>query len=125
MKPEPIQGVNLGYVVELYERYRENPDSVDRATRAVVDTWRPVDPESREPREAPEFQTIVGVANLAECIRRYGHLAAHIDPLGSTPPGDPSLLPEAHGVTEEDLRALPASIVGGFVAETAANALEA
>ena len=125
MKPEPIQGVNLGYVVELYERYLENPDSVDRATRAVFDTWRPVDAEPREPREAPEFQTIVGTANLAECIRRYGHLAAQIDPLGSTPPGDPSLLPEAHGVTEEDLRALPASIVGGFVAETAANAFEA
>jgi len=125
MKPEPIQGVNLGYVVELYERYLENPDSVDRATRAVFDTWRPVDAEAREPRAVPEFQTIVGVANLAECIRRYGHLAAQIDPLGSTPPGDPSLLPEAHGVTEEDLRTLPASIVGGFVAETAANAFEA
>ena len=36
-----------------------------------------------------------------------------------------SLLPEAHGVTDEDLRALPGSIVGGFVAETAANAFEA
>ena len=34
-------------------------------------------------------------------------------------------MPEAHGVTDEDLRALPASIVGGFVAETAANAFEA
>ena len=92
MKPEPIQGVNLGYVVEPYERYLENPDSVDRATRAVFDTWRPVDAEPREPREAPEFQTIVGTANLAECIRRYGHLAAQIDPLGSTPPGDRSCL---------------------------------
>ena len=71
MKPQPIQGVNLGYVVELYERYLENPDSVDRATRAVFDTWRPVDAEAREPRGVPEFQTIVGVANLAEGIWRH------------------------------------------------------
>ena len=46
----------------------------------------------------------VGAVNLAQSIRRYGHLAAQLDPLGSRPVGDPSLLPETHGVTDEDLR---------------------
>ena len=36
MKLEPIQGVNAGYVLELYERYRQNPDSVDPATREAM-----------------------------------------------------------------------------------------
>jgi 2-oxoglutarate dehydrogenase E1 component len=67
----------------------------------------------------------VGAANLADCIRRYGHLAARIDPLGSEPIGDPSLSPAAHGITDEDLRNLPASLVDGPVAESSANAFEA
>ncbi len=126
MKPDSIQGVNLGYVVELYERYRENPDSVDPATRALFETWRPVDPtELLETAHPSKLHVIVGVANLAECIRRYGHLATQLDPLGSQPPGDPSLSPEAHGVTEADLHELPASLVGGFVAEASKTAFEA
>src|SRR5688572_4419580 len=127
MKLEPIQGVNAGYVIELYERYRRNPDSVDTATRQVFETWAPTDPvELSASQSATEnIHVIVGAANLAECVRRYGHLAAQIDPLGSTPAGDPSLSPEAHGITEADLRQLPASLVGGVVAETSANAFEA
>jgi 2-oxoglutarate dehydrogenase E1 component len=93
----------------------------------VFESWRPAaaDAPVSSTASLPDLQVIVGVANLAECIRRYGHLAARIDPLGSTPPGDPSLLPEAHGVTEDDMRRLPASLVGGVVAETSANAYEA
>ena len=126
MKPDAIQGVNAGYVVELYERYLQNPDAVDPATRAVFESWRPsASDESATASSPPNLHVIVGVANLAECIRRYGHLAAHIDPLGSSPPGDPSLSPEAHGISENDLRGLPASLVGGVVAESSSNAFDA
>ena len=59
------------------------------------------------------LNAIAGVLNLAKAIRLYSHLAAHVDPLGGPPPGDPSLLPATHGVTDEDLRALPASLVAG------------
>ena len=37
-------------------------------------------------------RVVVGAVNLAESIRRYGHLAARIDPLGSRPVGDPTLV---------------------------------
>jgi 2-oxoglutarate dehydrogenase E1 component len=33
MNLEQFSGVNAGYVLELYEKYRRNPDSVDPATR--------------------------------------------------------------------------------------------
>ena len=126
MKPDEIHGVNLGYVIELYERYQQDPDSIDPATRAVFETWRPVDAAvPGAPRATDDLHKIVGVANLAECIRRYGHLAARIDPLGSIPPGDPSLLPEAHGVADADLRQLPASLVGGVVAGSSTTAFDA
>ena len=128
MKLEQFPGVNAGYVFELYERYRQNPDSVDAATRKAFEEWTPVEPPpAGTGTQAPSvnIQAIVGAANLAESVRRYGHLAARLDPLGSAPIGDPSLSPRAHGITEEDLRQLPASLVGGEVAESSTNAHDA
>jgi 2-oxoglutarate dehydrogenase E1 component len=124
----PFGGVNAGYVVELYERFRQNPESVDPATREVFQSWAPVDaiPDATGgPGVRADVHVIVGAANLAESIRRYGHLAARLDPLGSAPIGDPSLSPRAHGITDEDLKALPAALVGGPVAESSSNAFEA
>jgi ABC-2 type transport system ATP-binding protein len=34
-------GPNLGYVLELYERYSENPNSVDKSTREFFEDWSP------------------------------------------------------------------------------------
>src|SRR5689334_20826287 len=112
----PFGGVNAGYVVELYERWRQNPESVDPATREVFEQWTPTDALASErgtSLAAVDVHKIVGAANLAESIRKYGHLAARLDPLGSEPIGDPSLSPGAHGITDDDLKALPASLVGG------------
>jgi 2-oxoglutarate dehydrogenase E1 component len=123
-----VTGLNAGYVVELYERYREDPDSVDAATRTFFDHWTPpVDGAAAPGTAGPAaaVDKIVGAANLAAAIRRYGHLRAALDPLGSPPPGDPWLSPAAHGLTEEDLRALPAGLVGGPLAGRAANTLDA
>jgi len=121
-------GPNAGYIIELYDRYRQNPESVDAATRAYFASWTPPTLAAVEAAAtAPEYpiEKIVGAVNLAQDIRAYGHLAAQLDPLGSEPRGDPHLLPTSHGLTDDDLRRLPASLVGGPVAEGAANALEA
>jgi 2-oxoglutarate dehydrogenase E1 component len=113
MRLDQIQGINAGYVAELYERYRENPESIDPASRAVFESWVPADQAQQATgRSDVAINVIVGAANLAECVRRYGHLAAQIDPLGSVPQGDPSLFPKAHGISDGDLRRLPASLVG-------------
>jgi 2-oxoglutarate dehydrogenase E1 component len=129
MKLEQFPGVNAGYVLELYERYRQNPEAVDPETRRAFETWTPTVDAAGTPGTTATTPTdtrvIVGAANLVESIRRYGHLAAHLDPLGSTPIGDPSLSPRAHGITDDDLRGLPASLVGGPVAESSSNAHEA
>jgi 2-oxoglutarate dehydrogenase E1 component len=118
-----FSGLNRGYVLELYDRYRQDPASVDAETRALFEQWAPVE-ESRATVEGLPLQKIVGAVNLAQSIRRYGHLAAQLDPLGSRPLGDPSLLPETHGVTEEDLRSLPASLVQSPACTGAANMLD-
>src|SRR5688572_9212585 len=124
---QEFSGLNRGYVLEQYEKYRRDPASVDAATRAIFESWTPPsDAAARQVDTAGlSLQKIVGVANLAESIRRYGHLAARLDPLGTEPVGDPALLPETHGLTEQDLQALPAFLVDGPAAEGASNALEA
>ena len=108
MRLDEFTGVNAGYVLELYERYRQNPDSVDAETRKAFESWTPpAQPAGAQPQATAgpvDIQKIVGAANLADCIRRYGHLAAQLDPLGSAPIGDPSLSAAAHGITDDDLR---------------------
>src|SRR5438128_441776 len=123
-------GPNAGYVLELYDRYRQNPASVDTTTRAIFETWSPdsqLTLEQGSPtRAAPlPVSKIVAASFLAQAIRSRGHLGAHLDPLGSEPLGDPALLTETHGISDEDLAELPPSVVGGHSAEGVRNALEA
>jgi 2-oxoglutarate dehydrogenase E1 component len=119
-----FSGPNAAYVLELYERFRQNPDLVDPATRQFFGQWSPP-AESPETASTADATKVVAVANLAQTIRAYGHRAAQLDPLGSKPPGDPSLSPDAHGLSAYDLRQMPANLVGGPAADKARNAAEA
>lgn len=132
-------GPNAGYALELYERFQQDPTSVDPATRSFFERHGAPVPEQEVMRSAslnkvssppgtvppgmvvaagrPQFSArsdvarIVGAARLARSIREYGHLQAHIDPLGTPGPGDPMLEAKTHGLTDADLAALPATIV--------------
>jgi 2-oxoglutarate dehydrogenase E1 component len=119
-----FQGPNAGYVLELYERYRQDPNSVDATTRTYFERWTPP-PEGAITAPAPDIDKIMGAVNLAQAIREYGHLEAQLDPLGSRPPGDPGLNPATHGITEEALRQLPSNLIGGPIASKTENAWEA
>jgi 2-oxoglutarate dehydrogenase E1 component len=138
-----FQGVNAAYVLELYERFQRDPESVDSATRAFFRHWSPVETQTLEPAnlgtergnlgteprnlgtpEPRNLEIAVAARNLAQSIRRYGHLAARIDPLGSRPTGDPALLPETHGITEAELANLPATLIGGPIAQGATTMAE-
>jgi 2-oxoglutarate dehydrogenase E1 component len=129
-----FHGPNAGYVLELYERYLRDPRSIDARLRAQFERWRPAEPgvdgmagglplDAARAAYAPA--AIAGAVELAHAIRGYGHLAARLDPLGAPAPGDPSLAPETHGLSEAQLRELPAAVIGGRAAAQAANALEA
>lgn len=132
---DSFYGPNAGYVLELYERYHQNPASVDPDTRAIFDNWSPLSIESPStaiPAAQPtalasgaQVSKIVAASNLAHAIRSRGHLGAHLDPLGSEPLGDPALQIEYHGLSEADLAQLPPEVIGGHSAEGARNALEA
>ncbi len=125
-------GPNAGYVLELYERYQRDPASVDPETRAFFERWSldgalaGVEAPAAPPAQpAFDINKVIGATALAHGIRARGHLGAHLDPLGTEPPGDPALLLETYGLTEADLAAIPPDVVGGHAAEGARNALEA
>jgi 2-oxoglutarate dehydrogenase E1 component len=121
-----FHGPNSGYVLELYERYLRDPNAVDPSTRAVFDKLRPEIYEEK-PAEITQhdIDKIVSTANLAHMIRVFGHLAAKVDPLCSSPPGDPSLELSSHGLMPEDLLELPSSLIGEPLSDKTSNALEA
>ncbi len=140
---ETFYGPNAGYVLDLYDRYRQDPTSVDADTKNIFDSWSPENLENfggshvtnaAQPsnydvigNEAtmPQVSHIVAASALSHSIRERGHLGAQLDPLGREPLGDPALLLETHGLSNEDLVQLPPSVVGGHAAEGASNALEA
>ncbi len=132
-----VYGVNAGFLEELYERYQSDPQSVDSETRAffaggnyfpsttpvAIATATTTAPVATSPTF--DVNKVVAAARLGRLVRELGHLNAQLDPLGTNPPGDPALELATHGLTIEDLEALPASVIGGPLATNARHAAEA
>src|SRR5438067_3409635 len=114
---EDFYGPNAAYAQELLER------ETAAAPAAPVAAELPTSPELTA---SAEVSAAAAAAALAQNIRLFGHRAAHLDPLGSEPPGDPHLDAGAYGLREQDLANLPASVVGGAITgANLPNALEA
>lgn len=117
-------GPNYGYVQEQYERYLNDPGSVDATFRELFDRWGSpppapahgasadfVAPSSGAPSH-DLLRKVVAAEKLVWNIRTYGHLAADIDPLELRAKGDTRLLdPSTYHLTEADLEAIPASLI--------------
>src|SRR5215212_6579754 len=105
-----FHGPNLGYILDLYEQYRKDPNAVDEATRRLFETWSP-DEAAAPVTTTRDLLSLTGAANLAQAIRVHGYLAADLDPLNDAPADNPILTPGFHQIKEEDLATLPANIV--------------
>jgi 2-oxoglutarate decarboxylase len=70
------------------------------------------------------LQAVQAASTFISRVRSHGHLAAHLDPLGSEPEGDPGLDPEALGLTPEIQAKIPARLFQVYVpGATLADAL--
>ena len=151
-----VDGLNAGYASLLLEEYLGNPAAVPAEWRelfesgdselvealpglarllengggdgAAVETPAPA-PAPPAPGAESDAELLGGVAAAMALVKAYrmvGHLAAHLDPLGSEPPGDPALDPMAliPKLTPELQARIPASVLRMYVpAETLADAL--
>ena len=77
------------------------------ALQAVVAPVR-----TRAASAGPEVMRAVAAGmSLVQAFRTHGHLAAHLDPLGGDPPGDPALDPVGAGLSAELMEAVPAEVL--------------
>jgi 2-oxoglutarate dehydrogenase E1 component len=128
-----FHGPNAAYLLKLFEQFEEDPQSVDESTQAYfreheddLKNFLKADGDLRVGSAvAPQVDKIMAAVNLAQAIREFGHLAAQLDPLGSSPPGEPSLELSYHNLTEAELHQLPARLIGGPVTENGMDALAA
>src|SRR5438270_4466305 len=86
---------------------------------AVEEEPGPPEPDAAPPEPITD-ELLGGVAAamaLIKAYRMHGHLAAHLDPLGAEPPGDPALEPERliPKLTPELQARIPASVLRMYV----------
>ena len=118
-----LAGGNASYIEDLYEQYLVSPDSVDPKWKSWFDGFK-----GREAGDVPHSAVIAHIAeagrnasratanagggdererNVGRLITAYrsrGHLSAHLDPLGLTPPVNPPDLGLAfHHLSDADL----------------------
>jgi multifunctional 2-oxoglutarate metabolism enzyme len=75
----------------------------------------PAAPTTAAPPDEELLQAVQSATSLLKAHRTHGHLAAHLDPLGSPPQGDPALDPEPLGLTPELMAKIPARILRMYV----------
>jgi len=135
---ESFSGPNLGYVMDLYEQYLEDPESIDEEARKVFDQWgAPAVSEGGSPTQGQAdisfqlpanptiFSKMVAAVKLADNIRTFGHLAADINPL-QKPVGDVRRIELGEfDLTEEDLKKVPASFICPDAPKRVKNGLDA
>jgi 2-oxoglutarate dehydrogenase E1 component len=148
-----VDGLNSGYAALLLEQYLDNPSSVPSEWRDLFesqpeallrkqpglarllaryeangheDAHVAAQPPPAPVADAEQLGAVAAAMALVKAFRMHGHLAAHLDPLGSEPPGDPALEPErlVPKLTPELQARVPAKLLRLFVeGETLADAL--
>jgi 2-oxoglutarate dehydrogenase E1 component len=125
-------GPNLGYMVNQFERYKQDPSSVEQEMRVYFDQLNetdlptlenivPIAPES----DSIQMEKILQIGKLAENIRTYGHLAAKIYPLENRNRESHHIDFRNYNLSEEDLKKLPAELLCKKAPPFIRNAFEA
>ncbi len=79
---------------------------------------------SAAPASTASLAHVAAAMALIKAFRTHGHLAAHLDPLGTAPTGDPALDANALGLTPEVMATIPCSVLRVYVpGSTLAEAL--
>lgn len=124
LKTSYLSGGNASYIEELYEEFLKDPESVDHEWRQYFQSLPA--PETHDVSHADIRQHFIDLAKqpnkiavsysrdvvlerkqerverLIEAYRAYGHLAAKIDPLGSSRPAVPELDLNYHDLSSAD-----------------------
>ncbi len=116
-----IQGAESGSFLGAVEHLLEGGDGfyelIEENLQLSAESYRLVKAAPAARREetgpiAPDMLYHVAAAMaLVKAFRMHGHLAAHLDPLGTPPIGDPALDPGPLGLTPEVMAAIPSKVL--------------
>ncbi|HUY25415.1 MAG TPA: multifunctional oxoglutarate decarboxylase/oxoglutarate dehydrogenase thiamine pyrophosphate-binding subunit/dihydrolipoyllysine-residue succinyltransferase subunit, partial [Candidatus Saccharimonadales bacterium] len=130
-----VQGVESGMLLRRLEQLLQGGDQFyEVVAKSLGVTLPPLPTPSPRIGSAPAapnlpanqelMYAVAAGMSLVKAHRTHGHLAAHLDPLGSEPPGDPALEPETVKLTPELMAAVPAWMMRVMVpGDTLAEAL--
>ena len=124
-------GPNLGYVMEMYEQFKVSPESVDPELAEMFRSYGAPSIEGAEQTTAMpavpagDFGKVLAAYKLVDAIRAYGHLASDIYPLNDRPKDGTRLELSYYGLTENDLKSMPASLFLKTSPSTVENGLDA
>ncbi len=117
-------GPNLGYVIGMYEQFKEDPEAVSEDVAAFFEAFGAPTANGVSVEDvaggavAADYSKVLATYSLIEGIRAFGHLAANIYPLNDRKADTTRIEPSYYGLTDEDLMNIPA---GFFVKEVPAN----
>src|SRR5438128_5460962 len=101
-----------GFYESVFEALRlVAPAGISDAARSVAPAGEAAVVAAPTTAEAELLRAVAAGMALVSAYRTHGHLAARLDPLGSAPPGDPSLDPVNHGLTPQLMEAVPAAVL--------------
>lgn len=111
-------GPNLGYIIEQYEKYQIDPNSVEQDMKPFFEQMNEsdffaqnVNLQAEQTFHLPSIDKVLAAVKLAENIRTYGHLAANIYPLGNQKLDTDQFQLDKYGLSEEDLKTIPKEIL--------------
>ena len=125
-----IQGAESGRFLALIEEFLQGEHEFYEAVfsslganlgpapgrPALTATTSSAQPTTSQQAPSEELlQAVQAATALLKAFRTHGHLAAHLDPLGTEPEGDPALDPEPLGLTPELMTQIPAKILRMYV----------
>jgi len=121
--PDIASPHNLEYIEQMYQQYRQDPESVDATWRTFFEGFE-LGLSSGAPSECSgeveEAEKQSRVASLIFAYRNLGHRAARLDPLAGEPAPVPELALESFGLDEHDLgRVFDSGHLGGDFEGTA------
>ncbi|MRX72928.1 2-oxoglutarate dehydrogenase E1 component [Bacillus lacus] len=132
---EDFHGPNLGYVLELYDAYLQDPSLIDQDLKEMFDQLDSPPTEAVQQESASgtsgadatdeQIRKIASAVKLADDIRTYGHLNSSVNPLDNHEEKKEFLRLEDYGLEEGDLRKIPVSVLCPEAPETVKNGMEA
>jgi 2-oxoglutarate dehydrogenase E1 component len=129
---ESFYGPNMGYIYEAFEKYQEDPNSVDDTLKSLFEQLGPPPVEDTpietvtEPVVNQDLKSIVSAMKLLRNLRRFGHLAATINPLEDKYSRSSRFKElDSYNLTREQLEKIPVDLVWEDAPHFIRNGLEA